>query len=254
MLYFVFTGQNHVAVRLMGLVSQPIILQGFHRDDQTHPAAKALHCRRLFWQAYAIDHDLMFRMGKSPLISDDLLTSLPDEHPADGYSMYYYPNNISFNFFYEQVRIARIQGKIYSLLYSVASNILPSELGFRINQLDEELQQWRQTIPELIRPEPCEALNDTDFHRSMCLTTLHFLYFQLVVAIHSTAFRFASTNDGDDYDKEGIAPSVALCVGAARASLSLITYHKREHPFTTYDVPQSLISAVQNILFCLEIL
>lgn len=79
----------------------------------------------------------MLRTGKPPLIGDEFLLQLPDEHPPDGYGMYYYPNNVSLNFFRQQVRLAQIQGRICSSLYS--GNTTPSKS--QIDQLDRELQE-----------------------------------------------------------------------------------------------------------------
>lgn len=50
----------------------------------------------------------------------------------------------------------------------------------------------------MIRPEPTEALVDADYSRLMCLTTLHFTYFQLIVAIHSVAFRLRGADEGNE--------------------------------------------------------
>ncbi|WAO97291.1 Fungal specific transcription factor [Fusarium falciforme] len=229
-LYFVFTWDNHIAITLLSLAVQPILLSGYHRSNH-HPgltAAESLHRRRLFWQAYIVDHDLMLRTGKPPLIGDEFLLQLPDDHPPDGYGMYYYPNNVSLNFFRQQVRLAQIQGRISSSLYF--GNITPSES--QIDQLDRELQEWRDSIPEMIRPEPTEALVDADYSRLMCLTTLHFTYFQLIVAIHSAAFRLRAADEGNEAESGAIMPSVALC---------------NDHPFTIYLLYQVAWSV--DILF-----
>lgn len=100
------------------------------------------------------------------------------------------------------------------------------------NAMGRELQEWRDSIPEMIRPEPTEALVDADYGRLMCLTTLHFTYFQLIVAIHSAAFRLRAADEGNEAESGAIMPSVALCVGASRAAISLLNYHQNGHPFT----------------------
>ncbi|KAI8181028.1 hypothetical protein K4K51_002127 [Colletotrichum sp. SAR 10_75] len=253
-LYYSFMSDNHIALTLLGLTVQLLLMSGYHRPEPDLAFADAsnlnpvehLHRRRLFWQAYILDHDLMLRLGKPPLIHDDFLLDLPEEHPADGYAMYYYPNDVTLNFFLQQVRLAQIQGRISAALYS-RSSVPPAELESEIRRLDAELQEWRESIPEMIHPERVEALLDGDFARMVCLTTLHFTYFQLVVAIHSAAFRLPALEDQEGLEQGDIGPSLALCVSASRAAISLLNYHQIEHPYTPYLLYQVAWSV--DILF-----
>ncbi|EXF78771.1 fungal specific transcription factor [Colletotrichum fioriniae PJ7] len=253
-LYFSFTSENHIALTLMGLTVQLLLMAGYHRPEPDVTFARPqqliptehLHRRRLFWHAYVIDHDLMLRIGKPALISDDFLLDLPEEHPSDGYSMYYYPNDVTLNFFLEQVRLAQIQGRISTTLYS-RSGLPAAELEAEIRRLDNELTEWRQSIPPMIRADNVDALLDGDYSRLVCLTTLHFTYFQLVVAIHSAAFRLPTLEDQEGVEAGDIGPSLALCVSASRAAISLLNYHQIEHPYTPYLLYQIAWSV--DILF-----
>ncbi|KAL2883022.1 hypothetical protein SGCOL_001712 [Colletotrichum sp. CLE4] len=253
-LYFSFTSENHIALTLMGLTVQLLLMAGYHRPEPDMAFARPqqliptehLHRRRLFWHAYVIDHDLMLRIGKPALISDDFLLDLPEEHPSDGYSMYYYPNDVTLNFFLEQVRLAQIQGRISTTLYS-RSGVPAAELEAEIRRLDNELTEWRQSIPPMIRADNVDALLDGDYSRLVCLTTLHFTYFQLVVAIHSAAFRLPTLEDQEGVESGDIGPSLALCVSASRAAISLLNYHQIEHPYTPYLLYQIAWSV--DILF-----
>ncbi|CAH0025677.1 unnamed protein product [Clonostachys rhizophaga] len=241
-LYFVFTWENHIAITLLSLTVQPILLSGYHRSND-HPgltAAESLHRRRLFWQAYIVDHDLMLRTGEASTHR----RQLPDEHPPGGYGMYYYPNNVSLNFFRQQVRLAQIQGRICSSLHS--GNTTPSES--QIDQLDGELQEWRDSIPEMIRPEPTEAPVDADYSRLMCLTTLHFTYFQLIFAIHSVAFRLRAADEGSEAESGAIMPSVALCVVAWSVDILFISILQNK---TTQRASQDL-QLINNIVSLFE--
>ncbi|KAF2019984.1 hypothetical protein BU24DRAFT_419584 [Aaosphaeria arxii CBS 175.79] len=253
-LYFIFRCENHIAITVLGMAVQLILLSGYHRINSKSglTVAESLHRRRLFWHAYIVDHDLMLRMGKPPLINEEFLLALPEEHPPDGYGLFYYGNNITVNFFRQQVCLAQLQGKIFSSLYTNTNSLSVAELEIRIAQLDKELQQWYNSTPEMVRPEPTEVLVDADYSRLMCLTTLHFVYFQLIVAIHSAAFRLFAADEGNDAG-EVVMPSVALCVSASRAAISLLTYHLSDHPFAIfllYQVAWStdilFISIIQN--------
>ncbi|KAL0942304.1 fungal specific transcription factor [Colletotrichum truncatum] len=247
-LHFVFSAENHIAISILALATQFILLAGYHNPDHpikaTAPPDEYMHRRRLFWQAYVLDHDLMLRIGKPPLISDDFLVELPEEYPLDGYGVYYFPGNVALSYFHQQVRLSQIQGHIYSKLYSQGGSITSAAaLEFEIGLLDAELQEWREGIPELIRPEPSMGLLDDEHARQMTLSVLHFMYFQMVVAIHSAAFRLPLL----DEDEDGIQPSVALCVNAARAAISLLKYQRLQHPFTIYLLYQVVWSI--DILF-----
>ncbi|WQF88904.1 hypothetical protein CDEST_13918 [Colletotrichum destructivum] len=230
------------------LLSLHILLAGYHHANHPAlPAADVLHRRRLFWQAYVLDHDLMLRIGKPPLIADDFLLALPDEFPADGYGVFFYPGDVTLNYFRQQVRLSRIQGRICSRLYfkqytpssSSSSSSSSSWLEAEIAALDAELHEWRESIPAMIRPQPpSSGLVDADYSRMMSLSVLHFVYFQLVVAVHSAAFRTRALDGGggggddDDGDVESLRPSIAVCVNAARGAISLLNYHQLQHPFT----------------------
>ncbi|KAF9882254.1 fungal specific transcription factor [Colletotrichum karsti] len=247
-MYFIFEAENHIAISILAFAIQFILLAGYHNPD--HPfksmlsEADILHRRRLFWQAYVLDHDLMLRIGKPPLITDDFLIDLPEEFPLDGYAVYYFPGNVTLSYFHQQVRLSRIQGHIYSKLYSQSGSIVSAAaLEHEIAQLDAELQEWREGIPEMIRPEPSMDLVDADYNRMMCLSVLHFMYFQMVVAIHSAAFRLPLL----DEEQDSMKPSVALCVNAARATIALLRHQRLSHPFTIYLLYQVAWSV--DILF-----
>lgn len=170
----------------------------------------------------------MLRIGKPPLIADNFLLDLPEEYPLDCYGLFYYPGDIVLNYFRQEVKLAQIQGRIYSKLYlnmPTSAAALESEIAV----LDRELQEWRESIPEMIRPQqPGVSLGDDNHARLAALSSLHFIYFQLVVAVHSAALRLPL--EGQDMDF--LRPSAAICVHAARGAVSLLNYHHFDHPFT----------------------
>ncbi|KAJ0123628.1 Fusaridione A cluster transcription factor fsdR [Diaporthe amygdali] len=242
--HFIFTAENHIAVSILALATQSILLGGYYHGN--HPGlseAEIQHRRRLFWQAYIFDHDLMIRIGKPPLITDNFLLDLPEEYPLDCYGFFYYPDDVALNYFRQEVKLAQIQGRIYSRLY-LHSPTSAAALEAEIGLLDRELQEWRESIPEMVRPMQSGAPLDDDNHaRLIALSSLHFIYFQLVVAVHSAALRTAL--DGQDMDF--LRPSVAICVNAARGAVSLLNYHHIDHPFTIYLLYQVAWSV--DILF-----
>lgn len=208
---------------------QPLLLGGYYHGN--HPGLSESEIqdrRRLFWQAYVFDRDLMLRIGKPPLITDNFLLDLPEEYPLDCYGLFYYPGDVVLNYFRQEVKLARIQGHIYSSLYlnmPTSASALESEISL----LDRELQEWRESIPEFIRPDQSSASLDDDNHaRLIALSSLHFVYFQLVVAVHSASLRVPFTGQNMDF----LRPSAAICVNAARAAVSMLNYHHTDHPWT----------------------
>ncbi|KAF4919039.1 putative transcriptional regulatory protein [Colletotrichum viniferum] len=235
--HFIFTAENHIAVSVLALATQSLLLGRYYHNN--HPGlsdSEIQHRRRLFWQAYIFDHDLMLRIGKPPLITDNFLVDLPEEYPLDCYGFFYYPGDVVLNYFRQEVKLAQIQGRIYSRLYlnsPTSATALESEIGL----LDRELQGWRDSIPEMIRPKQSGASLDDDNHaRLMALSVLHFVYFQLVVAVHSATLRMPLSAQDMDF----LRPSVAICVNAARGAVSLLNYHHIDHPFTIYLLYQDI--------------
>lgn len=227
--HFIFTAENHIAVSILALAIQPLLLGGYYHGNHAGlEESEIQQRRRLFWQAYIFDRDLMLRIGKPPLITDNFLLDLPEDYPLDCYGLFYYPGDVVLNYFRHEVKLAQIQGRIYSRLYlniPTSTAALESE----ISVLDRELQEWRNSIPEMIRPQqPGAPLDDDNHARLIALSSLHFIYFQLVVAVHSAALRISCTNQ----DMELLRPSAAICVNAARGAVSLLNYHQIDHPFT----------------------
>ncbi|KAL1858277.1 hypothetical protein Daus18300_010023 [Diaporthe australafricana] len=243
-IHFIFTAENNIAVSILALAVQSLLLRGYYHGD--HPGlseSEIQQRRRLFWQAYIFDRDLMLRIGKPPLITDNFLLDLPEEFPLDCYGLFYYPSDIVLNYFRQEVKLAQILGRVYSRLHlnmPTSAAALESEIAV----LDGELQEWRDSIPEMIRPQqPGAPLDDDNHARLIALSSLHFVYFQLVVAVHSAALRMPRAGQGMDF----LRPSAAICVNAARGAVSLLNYHHIDHPFTVYLLYQVAWSV--DILF-----
>jgi hypothetical protein len=189
--------------------------------------ADLLHRQRLFWYGYVFDHDLALRIGKPPIVSEGLVVGLPEERPLDGIGMIYFEDGASLNF---QMILANLSSKIYSKLYAdTASGNSSEQIYAIIDELDAELQQWKDSIPELLRPQ--NPLHESDQRYLMYLSSLHSTYFHLTIAIHSSVFTASTGHTAHDVDAR-IIPSVALCVAAARAAISLLNYHDNDHPFS----------------------
>jgi hypothetical protein len=192
---------------------------------------ESLQKHRLLLQAFVLDADLTFRLRKAPAFTATSLITLPDAHPSDGCGVLVFNDGSSINFLRERVVLAKVQRRVYSLLYSPQkpSQITPDQIYTNITALDQELQAWKSDLPEFVKPQ--KSLANCDMVSLTCLTILHYTYFQLVIAIHSMTF-MASNGYNTQEQTKGAVPSVALCVGAARASTSLLNYEHCSYPFT----------------------
>lgn len=221
------------AIMILAVAIQSMVLCGYdnprRRPSQTNED-KLLE-RLLFWQAFVFDHDLALQIGKPPMIGPDFIIDLRDDLPEDGGTVSF-DNGITLNILREHVSLALIKRKAYSLLYAKdAVTRRDDEVVKIISGLDFELYNWKLHIPEITKSDRPEQ-DDKDFGL-MCLTMMHYNYYQLIIVVHSFIFQCSNLVESDD-NFENILSSVALCVGAARATVSLLDFHEDRHPFSMY--------------------
>lgn len=159
---------------------------------------------------------------------------LPSENPADNIgNVALGDGKEKINLFRLQCVFATIQSKVYKQLYSVkASRQSDGELLNTIGELDQELEAWKDSIPVDFRPEheiklPHAALR-------LHVVTLHFAYYNCLTTIHRMSVHHGYwTSRLSDYAIAGLNArplnprvfmSAALCVNAARTSISLVKY------------------------------
>lgn len=227
------TSRNNLAATILRATVQMIVNPG-HRNP-TSPTAnmnsETLHRQRLFWQAYIWDRDISMRLGKPPCMPDDFRPPLPEEQPDDGYSSFTLADGSAMNFLREEVLLADIQSKAYRMLRpGLTSNQSTEERYANINELNTELQNWRDRMPEI--DKPLTTLSNGEYRLLMCLTTLHCTYFQLLMAINNVDFKHSPTRSDSSSGSVVITRSHAVCIRAARASLSLLGEHDIRHPYT----------------------
>lgn len=225
-----FIGENQPAASLLAIAIRSLNQLGHRTNSSSNQATglESLHIRRLFIKAYVFDRDISMRLHVPPLIVDGCI-GLPDENPIDGYSIYFLPGGSRVNYFREQVRLAQIQDSLYWELGSQNSdNMSQSQLNEKTEKLTSLLQDWIEGLPQQIRPQ--EPLLCLDYHQLVCVTALHYTYFQLIIAINSPLLRFLGTDC-----QESTSRGVQYCVTAARALVALLDYHDNGHPFSKYD-------------------
>lgn len=232
--YFMFLCENQTSIMILASAIQSMVLCGYNnprrRPGQTEK--DKLRERRLFWQAFAFDHDLALQVGKPPMIGPDFIIDLRDDLPEDGAGTVTFDNGITLNILREQVSLALIKRKVYSLLYAKdAVKRRDQEVLEIISDLDFELYNWKSRIPEITKSYRLkEGHKDSGL---IYLTVLHYTYYQLIIVVHSFIFQCSNLIESDD-NFENILSSVSLCVGAARATMSLLDFHEDRHPFSMY--------------------
>ncbi|RWA06038.1 hypothetical protein EKO27_g9067 [Xylaria grammica] len=112
--------------------------------------------RMVFWIVYILDRDLALR-SKAPYTQLDAETDveLPGLDDKDRIGMLTSSTGgISVNYLRKRVELARIQGRVYDILYSWRSHLLtPDQRLNDISLVAQMLSEWRGTIPaELLHP------------------------------------------------------------------------------------------------------
>lgn len=191
--------------------------------------------KRVFWIAYMLDKDLCLRSGRPPAQDDDdMNVELPDLDPADGIgNIPLADGKGKMNLFRVMCELAIVESKVYNRLYSTkATKQSDGEILNTIGELDKELEDWKDRIPIDFRPEREIKASHTPL--ILHIVMLHFNYYNCLTTIHRMSIHHGYwTSRLSNYAIQGlnarplnprIFSSAALCVSAARASISLLKY------------------------------
>ncbi|KAK0728293.1 fungal-specific transcription factor domain-containing protein [Lasiosphaeria miniovina] len=205
--------------------------------------------KRVFWIAYMLDKDLCLRSGRPPAQhDDDMNVSLPDADPVDNIgNIPLADGKGKMNLFRVMCELAMVEGKVYNKLYSTkATKQSDGELLNTIGELDQELEDWKDSIPIDFRPEHEIKASHTPL--ILHIVMLHFNYYSCLTTIHRMSIHHGYwTSRLSNYAIQGlnarplnprVYSSAALCTAAARASISLLKY-----------IPQGDFSCVWMVLY-----
>jgi hypothetical protein len=205
-------------------------------DELPRQEQQTRHIRLLFWHCYIFDKDIALRTGQPPFISDshcDL--TLPEGYienhfilplPGDDISSSLFANESLVPFLPGELRLSMLKHKTYQLLYSAhALTKSDAEVIRAILELDDELENWRLSIPKLLRPalsisDPKNPVLDLKMEQQMQHVVLHLEYHHLMVTIHQAGARcIANDQDTSLHANAAINSSMALCLEASRSTL-----------------------------------
>ncbi|KAH7176766.1 fungal-specific transcription factor [Dactylonectria macrodidyma] len=236
-----FCGQVPAAVISHSLACRIAIMLGAHSEPAPrmpstarvdHPGRTKCHLRDLFWVCYIFDKELSLRAGNPPSIADEHCDlTLPDGYLEAQYveledgkspSVDQPPSTPSFP---SDLRLCLIKSKTSKLLYSAeAHRKSDAQLLSDIRELDNELEQWRLSLPAKFRPslsicrEPHLEI-DVKPLLSTRIIMRHVNYHYLMVMIHLASGRCSAWANSKGGELEGVSSSLALSVEASRSTL-----------------------------------
>lgn len=191
--------------------------------------------KRVFWIAYVLDKDLCLRSGRPPAQDDDDMDiDLPDAEPADNIgNIQLADGKGKMNVFRSMCELTVIESHVYQRLYSTkATKQSPGELLNSISELDQTLEEWKDSIPIDFRPEHEIKASHTPL--ILHIVMLHLTYYNCLTTIHRMSVHHGYWSSRlSDYAIQGlnaqplnprVFSSAALCTAAARASISLLKY------------------------------
>jgi hypothetical protein len=191
--------------------------------------------KRVFWIAYILDKDLSLRSGRPPVQNDDdMNVELPDADPVDNIgNIPLADGKGKMNLFRVMCEFAVIESNVYRRLYATkASKQTDGEMLLAIGELDQQLEDWKDSIPIDFRPEHEIKASHTPL--ILHVVMLHFAYNNCLTTIHRMSIHHGFwTNRLSNFALKGlntralnprVYSSASLCTAAARTSISLLKY------------------------------
>lgn len=192
--------------------------------------------RTLFWLCYVLDKDVALRTGLPPIFPDEFCNmTLPDGyqnlHSRCQYGVSPDMRSVALHetpmpTFPGDIRLGMLKGKISRSLYStLASGKSEAELLRSIRELDEELEDWRISIPVQCRPalsipREFQLASSWKTEENVRHILLNLDYHHLITAIHRASARCSLGSETHDVNRNtGINSSIALSIEASRSTL-----------------------------------
>ncbi|UKZ68498.1 uncharacterized protein TrAtP1_009529 [Trichoderma atroviride] len=196
--------------------------------DLTVKELEERQIRLLFWLCYLFDKDIALRSGQPPIMSDEFCDlTLPKDYLKHRFSNNLnIPQNIRKPFLPNDLRLSILKSKAVRALYSVGSlRKSDAELLHTIRELDEELENWRMSIPAEYAPslsirKDVKLAKDISQLTSMLHIELHLDYHYLLNIIHCASGRcVADWNESGQEMIFGLESSLDISVEASRSTL-----------------------------------
>lgn len=197
--------------------------------DLTVKELEERQIRLLFWLCYFFDKDIALRSGQPPIMSDEFCDlTLPKDYLENRFSSHNItgPQSARKPFLPNDLRLSILKSKAVRALYSVGSlRKSDAELLHTIRELDEELENWRTSIPAEYAPslsirKDVKLAKDINRLASMLHIELHLDYHYLLNIIHCASGRcVADWNESGQEMIFGLESSLDISVEASRSTL-----------------------------------
>lgn len=243
-MYRLFAGQLQIATLFHSLACRLVYMLGGHTlsdpDIAPNQSAEDTDCswrvksqlRKLFWLCYTFDKDISLRTGQPPSMEDENCDlTLPDKYieiqyiDRDWEAEAAFIDDTGVSLLPGDLRMSILKSKVYKELYSAqALRKSDAELLRDIRNLDDELENWRISLPTqyqpiLTFPKQGRRRNHIRLPTSMQISVIHFEYYYLFATIHRASGRCRAWGKGKGGEMKGVSSSLALSVEASRSTL-----------------------------------
>ncbi|KAF2015916.1 hypothetical protein BU24DRAFT_187833 [Aaosphaeria arxii CBS 175.79] len=174
--------------------------------------------RRVFWCTYLLDKRTSIDIGLPPLLDHIYAVKLPNELSNTGAGCIELADGGHANIFRLRVQLSILENRLQKLVLS------PKPTINEIQQLSNDLENWRSRIPPAVQPESDMVV--AEGVDRFPLLMLHLAYYHL----SSEAFR-AIARCSEQIDRDGYRVAAHLSASASRLSLSLVRWIEPCIPF-----------------------
>jgi hypothetical protein len=168
----------------------------------------------------------------------------------------------TFDIFNSLHELTAIKSRVYQNLYSTCANEKSdTEVILTVGQLDDQLESWRNAIPEDYRPGTNNLVGSLRNDPHFGVAYLHFSYYYCLLTIHRRAMPFTTWQmDLSGSQQHLRSPNTRtflsrqISVAAARATLDLVRHIPAENmlypgiiaPFVTFAMMRLSTLIVEN--------
>ncbi|KXJ87964.1 hypothetical protein Micbo1qcDRAFT_20337 [Microdochium bolleyi] len=181
-IFHVMSGHEYQGAMILSLACRSLLVLNAHTTRPTVPLTAEQHdcgdkqqqhdarrhLRQLFWLAYSMDKEMSLRSGLSPAFSDEFCDLTPPQipgftspPPTDGAGDSQQYRSPDARFMPPSLAMSLMKSRICRVLYSeLALHKSSVETLYDIRLLDDELENWRLSMPAEWRPtlSPADSL------------------------------------------------------------------------------------------------
>ncbi|KAH8892163.1 hypothetical protein GQ53DRAFT_863939 [Thozetella sp. PMI_491] len=218
-IYYDFSGNIQTSSVFHSMAVRCVYSLGAQLNTKSLAVGLQNHIRELFWLSYFFDKHISMRRGQPSSIND-----LECDLGLDEYHGLASMGDTAESLYPSDLRLTIIKSKVSTTLYSPSAlKKSDSELFRDIRDLDDQLEQWRLSVPEFARPRLSvvnfgSAVDIVQHDFGMLVIFIHLEYLYLVSAIHTACGRCETWSHDTDHP-EAISSSLTLSVHASRSTL-----------------------------------